>query len=284
MLIDKISIVINLDSRPGFMGDSSEKLGGVYSGTRSIDYFTDGVLNKIKFFDGYEKEVTVFIDIHEPLPEVTEKELLSMQREGIIDNLVFNKHTKTYLGMKIYPKFMDINYLNAMILSRGKYLAHFDGDMAAFINDGSVISQWLGWLKTGKYDYISYPSRWSPRPVNDPDFDYDWVSTRFFICEREIIDYTEILKCLRSNDYLYGKYGEKKRKCPWMEHILSIIGGPAKVFYPPMEPNRYALFSWGQYHSGILKKLNEMPYEKVIEYVRSCGGVGYPCDVRGRRI
>ena len=248
---DTISIVINLDSRPGFMEDRSESSARVYTGTRSVDYFTDGILNKVKSFDGYDKEVTAFIDVHEPLPEVIERELLSMHRKGIIDNLVFNKHTVIYLGTQVYPKWNDLNYLNAMILSRGKYLVHFDNDMAAFTNDKSVISEWLGWLTTGKYDYISYPSRCSPRPVNDPDFDYNWASTRFFICERKTIDYTEILKCLRSDEYLYGKYGNRKRRIPWMEHILGLIAGPDKVFYPPMEPNRYALFSWGQYHSGI---------------------------------
>jgi len=96
-----------------------------------------------------------------------------------------------------------------------------------------------------------------------------------------MIDYTEILKCLSDSDYLYGKYGDRKRRCPWYEHIVSLINGPAKVFYPPIEPSRYLIFAWSRYYSGVLAKLNEWPYEKVVEYV---GKISYPCDVGGRKI
>jgi len=282
---DIISITINLDSRPGFMEEtSSNDSGKLISGTRSLDYFIDGVLNKIKFFDGHEKEVTVVVDVHEPLPDATEKWLLDMQKNGTISNLVFNKHIETYLEMSYCPKWHDLNYLNTLILAKGKYLVHFDSDMVAFINDRSVVNEWLQWLDEGKYDYISYPSNCSPNPCFDRDFDYAWASTRFFICKREIIDYTEIMKCLMSSEYLYGKYGDRKRKCPWLEHVLALIGGPAKVFYPPVELNRYSIFSWSRYHTGILKKLTEMPYEKVIAYVSGCGGISFPCDVAAQRI
>lgn len=141
--MSEISIAINLDSRPGFMEEKAT-IGKQHEGTRSLDYFIDGIVNKIGFFDGYDKEVTMFVDVHEPLPEATEKELLLMQREGIIDNLVFNKHTEKYLGT-YWGMWNELNFLNAMILSRGRYLVHFDGDMAAFINDKSVIPEWLEW-------------------------------------------------------------------------------------------------------------------------------------------
>ena len=153
------------------------------------------------------------------------------------------------------------------------------------VHTGQISNQeWIGWLDEGKYDYISYPSRYSPMPVNDPDFDYAWVSSRFFFCKRKIIDYTEILKCLRSSEYLYGKYGEKKRKCPWLEHVMGIIAGPGKVFYPPIEPDRFLLFSWSHYYSGLLGALNSMSYTNVRDYVKRCGSIGYLCDVRGREI
>jgi len=267
----KISIVINLDSRPGFMENqtASEKMLG---GTRSLDFFTHGVMNKIKFFEGYDLEITVFIDVHEPLPEATEKELLTMQKTGIIDNLIFNKHTENYLGT-YYPKWNDLSFLNAMILSRGKYLVHFDSDMAAFVNDKTVIAEWIEWLEAGKYDYISYPSPWSPSPDVDKSWDYFWASTRFFICKRDMIDYTEIMKCLSDSDYLYSKYGEKYRRCPWLEHILGIITGPDKVFYPPIQPDRYFIFSWSAYKSSILSKLNNATFNEIQKYIIHCGGI-----------
>jgi hypothetical protein len=269
-----ISIAINLDTRPGFMEQVTQQ-GTMLNGTRSLDFFTEGIKNKVRFFDGHDIETTVFIDVHEPLPKDTQDWLLNQQASGMIDNLVFNRHTEQYYG-EGFQKFNDINFLNAMILTRGKYLCHFDGDMNAFIKDRSVIDEWLKWLDEGKYDFICYPSQYSPNPVVDPDFDYFWASTRFFVCKRDKIDYTEQVKCLSDSDYLYGKYGDRKRRCPWLEHTLALTNGPAKVFYPPVEPNRYLIFSWSRYYSGVLKKLNEWPYGKVMEYVNK---ISYPCDV-----
>lgn len=272
-----ISIAINLDTRPGFMEQKTEQ-GMMMNGTRSLDFFTEGVVNKVRFFEGHDIETTVFIDVHDPLPDDTQNWLLAQQRSGMIDNLVFNRHTERYLGSDFYPKHNDLNFMNAMILTRRKYLVHFDGDMAAFISDRNVIHEWLKWLDDGKYDFICYPSQYSPLPVTDPSFDYAWASTRFFICRRDILDYTEIVKCLSDSDYLYGKYGDRQRRCPWLEHALSLINGPAKVFYPPIEPNRYLIFSWARYYSGVFKHLNSWPYDKVVQYVNK---IAYPCDVTG---
>jgi len=197
---------------------------------------------------------------------------------------VLSKHNETYIEGPFFPKWLDLNMLNTLMLAKGKYVAHFDQDMAAFRNDSNVIEEWMQWLDEGRYEYISYPSRYSPCPVNDPDFNYNWVSTRFFFCKREIFDHTETLKCLRSSEYLYGKYGDKKRKCPWLEHVLGIMATPGKVFYPPMDPESYTVFSWGLYHAGVLGKLNEISYQDIVKYIIDCGGIGYPCDVRGKRI
>jgi len=218
-----ISIAINLDSRPGFMEQSMAQ-GTMLNGTRSLDFFTEGVINKVKFFEGHEIETTVFIDVHDPLPKETQDWLLEQQAGGIIDNLVFNRHTEKYLG-QFEPKWNDFNFLNAMVLTRGDYLVHFDGDMNAFINDKNVIKEWLQWLDEDRFDYISYPSQYSPLPATDGRYkSYTWASTRFFLCKRKIIDYTEIVKCLRDMDYLYGKYGaEGEPKNPWLEHILGLL-------------------------------------------------------------
>jgi len=175
-----------------------------------------------------------------------------------------------------------MNILNDLILSKGKYLAHFDQDMAAFINDRNVINEWIEWLDSGKCDYICYPSRYAPDPCLDPDFDeYFWASSRFFFCKRDILDYTEIDKCLRDMDYLYGNYGDKKRKCPWLEHVMGMMAGKGRVVYPPVAIDRYMIFSWNKYHTGTLAKLNQMPYSEVVSYVERSGGIQYPCDVTG---
>ena len=177
-----------------------------------------------------------------------------------------------------------MNFLNAMVLARGDYLVHFDGDMSAFIKDKNVVNEWLQWLDDGKYDYISYPSQFSPLPANDGRYkSYTWASTRFFITKRKNIDYTEIIKCLQDSDYLYGKYGtEGEPKNPWLEHILGLMArGQDRVFYPPIQPERYLVFSWAKYCSGVLSQLREWPYEKVVEYV---GHISYPCDVSAKEL
>ena len=277
-----ISLAINLDTRPGFMEQKTEQ-GTMLNGTRSLDFFTDGVINKVRFFEGHDIETTVFIDVHDPLPKETQDRMLEMQTNGIIDNLVFNRHTEKYLG-EYFPKFNDLNFMNAMILTRGKYLCHMDGDMAAFIKDRNVIGEWLKWLDDGKYDFICYPSQHSPAPVVDGRFkSYWWASTRMFLCRRDIIDPTEIVNCLRDSDYLYGKYGvDGEPRTPWLEHVLGLMAGDqSRVFYPPIEPNRCMIFSWSRYYAGVFKHLNEWPYEKVVEYVDR---ISYPCDVSAKEI
>ena len=278
-----ISLAINLDTRPGFLEQKTEQ-GTMLNGTRSLDFFTDGVINKVRFFEGHDIETTVFIDVHDPLPKETQDRLLEMQTSGIIDNLVFNRHTEKYLG-ETFQKFNDINFLNAMILTRGRYLCHMDGDIAAFINDRNVIDEWLKWLDEGKYDYICYPSQYSPGPAVDGRFkSWWWASTRFFLCRREQIDYTEVVKCLRDSNYLYDRYKiqEGEPRVPWTEHILGMMtGNQSRVYYPPIEPKRYLIFSWSRYYSGVLKHLNGWPYEKVVEYVDRSS---YPCDVSARPI
>jgi len=96
-------------------------------------------------------------------------------------------------------------------------------------------------------------------------------------------DYSEIVHCLRDSDYLYDTYGEPDDpRTPWLEHILGIMTYSQKaVFYPPIQPHRYLIFAWSRYYSGVLEKLNNWPYEKVVEYVNK---ISYPCDVAGTRI
>lgn len=274
-----ISIAINLDTRPG-VDSKISKQGKMLDGTRSFDFLIDGVMNKIDFFKGHDVEVSVYVDIHKNLPPIIRDQIVNMQSDRTIDNLLFVRHTEKYDG-EFFPKWNDLNFLNAIAMTRGDYIVHLDGDMAMYINDLGVVEEWLSWLDAGEYDFISYPSQYSPDPITDPDFDYRWASTRFFICKRHMFKYDEIIKCLRDSDYLYSKYGDRKRRCPWFEHIISLINGPANVFYPPIEPDRYLIFAWSRYYPGVFEKLRDRPYEKIVEYISH---ISYPCDVSAKEI
>lgn len=277
----RISLVINVDTREGWDAKESVQTK-MFNGTRSSDFIFDGVENKIKAFtlEGYELETTLFIDIHNPLPDDAMCKLNAWVAFGKLSNLVLNRNKKYYDKSDYFPKFNDLNYLNALAMSRGEYVIHLDGDMNAFINDKTIINEWIALIDSGKYDYICYPSRHSPGPIVDPDFpDYWWASTRFFICKKSALDYSEILRCLRDSEYLYGKYGDKKRRCPWIEHVLGIIAGKDKVYYPPVDYNRCLIFSWSRYTQGTINQLNNSPYISVVHFVSSHGGINYPCDV-----
>lgn len=271
----KITIAVNLDTRPGLF-DSATQAEVIFRGARSIDFLTEGIKNKINFFRGHETEVILFVDIHEKIP----LEVFNIMDE-LSTSIVLSKHRTYFDKHEYYPKWNDINFLNSLTLARGEYIAHFDGDMAAFLKDPSVISEWKEWIDSGKCKYISYPSLFSPLPVIDPDFDdYTWVSTRFFFCKRETIKTDEIIKCLSDSNYLYGTYGTKKRLCPWLEHILGIMENKELIHYPSIQYDRYLLFAWNYYQRGLLEKLNNMSYEEVKSYVQA-RGISFPCDVWG---
>jgi hypothetical protein len=272
-----ISIILNLDTRPGFL-EAQSIATTMMNGPRSLDFFTEGIRNKWLFFKGREIEIIVFIDQHEEVPAQTKEFLFKALDSDLIHSVVFSRHREFFNYYHYYPKWNDINYMNALFLARGKYVAHFDADTVAFIKDPSVILEWIQWLEEGKYDYISYPSHWSPRAIDDPTFDdYMWASTRFFFCKRDTIPFDETLKCLQDSGYLYTKYGEKKRKCPWTEHVLGIISG--KVYYPPIQLDRYAIFSFSNYQRGVLSKLNDMTYDEVKRWIEEKNGIQYPVDV-----
>ena len=255
-----ISIVINCDTRP-----ENTIAETMFSGTVNNDFLTDGVFNKIKFFEGFDKEVILFVDKHQEIPQSTLDYMYA-----ICDTVVIRKHTNE-------PSFNDWNYLKALSLCSGDYIAHFDQDTAAFNSTPETVNAFMRLLE--QYDYISYPSHWSPRAVNDPSFNYNWASTRFFMCKRETIDFSELRKCF-DYDYWRTTYPVSK-VCPWMEHWLgSIASFKGKgVFYPPIELNHYTIFSWASYEKYTLRRLNELPYEEIAKWVNSRGGVQYPVDV-----
>lgn len=258
-----ISIVINADTRP-----ERNTQEGLFAGTVNEDFITDGVFNKIKFFEGFDKEVILFVDKHQEIPAATLEYIHS-----ICDTVVIRRHTHE-------EKFNDANYVSALSLCRGDIIAHFDQDVSAFTSSPASVQELINLLR--QYDYVSYPSNWSPDPVHDPNYDYFWCSTRFFLCKRETLDFTEIKRCLADMDYLYGKYPASVHN-PWTEHILGLhakYNGKKKgVYYPRIEGDKLLIWTWGTYEKWTLRRLNELPYQEIIDFVNSKGGICYPCDV-----
>lgn len=277
----RISVVINADTRPGIFEGSSQQ-GPHGNGTRSVDYLREGIDNKLNFFRGYEVESHLYVDVHEQVPKDV---MWDMSQK--VDNLTLHKHVEYFEEKHYFTKHIDLNILGAISAARGDYLVHFDWDMAAFRKDNSkVIDRWIKLLEGGKYDYVSYPSRATPRAVDDKDFAYDWASSRFFICKRGLIDVTEIMNCLTDTEYLFNRYAPKNsvRKCGWLEHVQGMMAGAGRVFYPPIQYDDHVIFSWSKYINGLFGSLNELEYDRVRQYVLRCGGIMYPCDVHGRTL
>ena len=269
-----ISIAINVDTR-----SNKDAQGQMFDGVRSYDFLYEGVMNKVNFFRGYPIEVILFVDVHSEVPAEIQEAWKSIPNLTVC----MSKH-REYFGDQLYAKWNDHNFLQALYLARGYYTAHFDGDMNTFRSDDcKIIDEMMKMVDSNEYTYISYPSPWSPGPVFNKtnEWDYWWASTRFFFCKRSALDFTEIEKCLRDSSYLYGTYGEKNKRCPWLEHVLGIIAGPGRVFYPPyeVELENYTIFSWNKYSEGTLKDLNKRSYNEVRRFLLDRGGISYPCDV-----
>lgn len=259
----KISIVINCDTRDGF--DSSETYAnGLFSGCKSADFLTEGVLNKKLFLSGFDFETIVYVDEHKKIPH----DILTKMRESV--NSIFIRHHTDE------PAFNDWNYYRALSMATGDIVIHFDQDTAAFCRDKTAIEKLVSHLDN--YKFVSYPSPNSPNPVHDDSFGgMFWASTRFFICKRESLKLDELKKCIENPDWMYEKYGDSPRRCNWTEHFLAKINGNS-VFYPPPHQD-YTIFSWGSYKSGVLGQLNNMSFDEVNSFVNQRGGIFYPCDV-----
>lgn len=241
-----ISVVINTDTR------DKQQQDGLLNGAVDLDFLTDGVYNKIKFFEGFNIETIVFIDEHNPVPDKT----LTYLRT-ICDCVVVRKHTHEHA-------FNDYNYLSALSLARGTYIAHFDQDIAAFASGKEPIQYMIDLLE--QFKFVSYPSIWSPNAVDDPTFGGRmWASTRFFMCKRETLRFDELKICLEEPNYAYDKYGDVPRKCNWLEHFLTLTNDNS-VYYPPIQTENYTIFTWERYEPFTLRRLNEMPYSEIYKW------------------
>jgi len=255
-----ISIVINADTRPIRNAEH-----GLSKGVVNRDFLLHGVVNKIKFFEGFPIEVILHVDEHEPVPNLSELTQLC-------DTIIVRKHTDE-------PKFNDYNYLRAMSLASGEYVAHFDMDTAAFTESPKPIKNMLAMLE--HHDFISYPSHWSPDAVHDDSFDYRWASTRFFICKREKLNTQRYRELLADYVATYEAY-PASRKCHWTEHIIGLVAkyDGKGVYYPPIV-NDHLIFSWGSYTEGTIQQLQQLSFDEVVNYVNARGGIHYPNDVHG---
>lgn len=258
----KISLVINADTRPE-KSESAE----MFNGTRSRDYLIAGVANKILFLKGFDVEVILWVDEHEPL---TESQLSQLRL--ITDRLVISRHCKYYRESDPFEKHNDLNYLGALSLARGDYIVHFDQDMGAFTRGMEFVQKLFAPLNEGGFHYVSYPSPHSPNCTEDPSFNHRWASTRFFICRREVLDFTKIELYLRHPEMLWATR-EINRKCPWTEHILGILAED-KVFYPPLS-NDLLIFPWQTYKSGLLESLNSQPFDEIVNKLAAAGANTY---------
>lgn len=263
-----LSCVINVDTRP----ESSENKE-MFKGVVDRDFLDAGLINKKNFFKGFDAEYIVFVDEHEPL---TETQLNFLKQES--DVLIIRKHNKKFESQENFPAFNDLNYLTALFAARGTYIFHFDGDVAAFTSSQQPIQDIINTLD--QVNYVSYPSWWSPYPTHDDSFENKyWASTRFFACKRSTLNFGELVKCQLDYDYWKETY-PVPRLCHWLEHLLSSIAWNSGngVYYPPMELDKYAIFTWGSYDKYLLNRLNNQTYEEVKEWINQ-RGIHYPNDL-----
>ncbi len=257
----KISIVLNCDTRAGFQENNSVATE-MFKGCVSEDFLTDGLLNKINFFKGFDTEVIIFIDEHLPVPEKSLQYIRTMA-----DIVAVSKHRDS-------PNFNDKNYYNALSLASGDIVCHVDQDTAMFASSKEAVQELVDLLDN--ISYVSYPSHWTPNAVHDESFNYRWTSTRFFMCKRDSLDFTEIRKCQSNYEYFIEKY-KPSRVCHWSEHILGLIAN-SSVYYPPINHEKLSIFSWGSYEKYTLRRLNELPYSEIKQWLNS-HPIVYPNDI-----
>lgn len=258
-----ISVVINSDTRQGYK-DEHTKVGkfsnNPLNGTRSLDFLTDGVRNKMNFFRGYDCQCLLYIDQHEELPDELFMEICDLVHSyGNNSKVVCKPHDRTR------QRWYDYITLEALKLADGDYVVHFDNDSNAFRSDESdIINQYLTLLESG-YKYVC-----SPVPEGHKGF--YWATTQFFICKKETINIQEIERCF-DNDYLeamYGRMSNNPTPC-CVEHVLGLQVKEDEVLYPIRDTDSYAIFCWWEYRKGLLKQLNDLPYKEAFEIIKTCG-------------
>lgn len=267
----KISCCINVDSRPGVDADST-RFTGHNEGCRNFDFLTHGIINKRQFLNGFDYELIIYLDETIPVPDDT----IRRMRE-LCDCLVIRKHFTSYRGLDQCGYANDIRYLQCLSQATGNLIIHFDADTMAFARDKGTVERLLALAEDHRF--VSYPSPWSPRAVDDSSFGrHTWASTRFFVCRREWLKFDALELALREPESAYREYGDPPRRCPWLEHFLALLNGES-VLYPHRDDQNLLIWCWRSYRSGVLEKLNARSFDEVLAYVTSAGGIGYPNDL-----
>lgn len=256
----KISLIINCDTRL-----ENAQQDGLFSGTVNMDFLTEGVRNKQLFFSGFDIETILYVDLHTDIPE---EELVFIRKS--VDCLIIRKHTNENC-------FNDWNYWRAFSMASGDIICHCDQDTAAFTSGKEYIDELIGYLDN--YSFCAYPSYWTPKAIDDSSFGHrTWASTRFFLCKKESLKLDELANCIREPEWGYSKYGDSPRRVNWTEHYLTLINNDSCI-YPPIELQKGAIFSWASYSKWTLRRLNDFPYSKIVDWISSRGGIHYPVDV-----
>jgi hypothetical protein len=250
-----LSLIITADTRKGFNNESisvGEFENGQPNGTRSVDFLLEGVLQKINFFRGYDIQVVLFIDQHEQIPDRLFMQICNIVHAcGNNSKVICKPHDRTQY------RWNDKIYIEALKLAEGDYVVKFDADCNAYrSNECDIVDAYMDLLDEG-YKYICQPKH--------PEQKEKWgfASTQFFVCKRETLDLPLIEQSLYTP--LKGKHN------PCLEFTLAILAGEDNVLYPPRDNDSYMIFCWWKYESGLLKKLNEMLYPEVKEFILKSG-------------
>ena len=253
-----ISVVINADNRAGYLNDSS-KIGefevGQPNGTRSVDFLTWGLKNKINYFRGYDIQCVFFLDEHLPIHDK-----LFMEINEIVKSCGNNSKFICKPNDRSSYRWNDMLYIEALKLAEGTFVCHMDNDTTLYRKEGSdIVEKYFKWLNEG-YKYIC-------QPWDKTGSEMVHASTRFFICKKETLDFPLIEKSIMINP-LMGKLN------PCLEFTLGHLAGDGKVLYPEREDSEYVIFCWSRYFKGTLEKLSKMPYGEVRDYILECGLFG----------
>lgn len=255
-----ISVIINADTRPGYLRHARGEEYGFVSlvGVRSVDFLTEGVKQKINFFRGRKIQVILYVDKHEEMTEELWNELKHIVLPcGNGSKIIFQPHDRTDY------RWNDKIYIDAFKEADGDYIVHFDQDANAYrTDDCAIIDDYLRWLEV--YKYIC--QHWD----GQGDEMYH-ASTRFFICKKEILD-IPLIEARYKEGVINGRHN------PCLEFTLGNLAGEGNVLYPQPQDD-YISFNWAKYYGGTIKRLNEMKPQDAIDYVKNELGLCGPNDV-----
>lgn len=236
---------------------------------------TSGIIQKVRFFRGHEVQLVVVVDEHEKVPrDLVERACEESGASEVILKIGPQDH--------VSPRWNDRLYLSSLALATFPMVVHFDQDCNAYRSDESTFIEDAVRKLDGDLKFICQPSDLTADIHNMNHF----ASTRFFMCKRETVDIEEWWRCL-DTPYLLSKYGVDTSRFPipcCLEQIIGCINGH-KVEYP-YDPDRLdtLIFSWSRYHSGVIEKLNSLPFDEVRDIVVNRFGICGPSDCLSQSI